>query len=157
MTKVDTNKTSLLQNVTLQVNTKGHVLHAFVNKRYIGSQWGSNDQSFVFEKPIQLKSGTNIITLLSVKVGLKNYDAFYDMVPMGIDGGPIYLIGDRNVTTDLSSNLWYYKVGLNGEMKQIYNLMFSQRTNWIVLNKKSIGRRMTWYKTSFKTLAGIDQ
>uniref|UniRef100_A0A9I9ELL6 Beta-galactosidase galactose-binding domain-containing protein n=2 Tax=Cucumis melo TaxID=3656 RepID=A0A9I9ELL6_CUCME len=53
MTKVDTSRTSSLQNVTLQVNTKGHVLHAFVNKRYIGSQWKSNGQSFVFEKPIR--------------------------------------------------------------------------------------------------------
>ncbi|KAL0541812.1 hypothetical protein IC582_021874 [Cucumis melo] len=156
MTSVDTNGTSSLQNTTLQVNTKGHVLHAFVNKRYIGSQWGSNGQSFVFEKPVLLKSGTNTITLLSATVGLKNYDAFYDMVPTGIDGGPIYLIGDGNVKTDLSSNLWSYKVGLNGEMKQIYNPMFSQRTNWISLNQKSIGRRMTWYKTSFKTPAGID-
>ena len=83
---------------------------------------------------------------MSVTVGLKNYDAFYDVVPTGIDGGPIYLIGDENMTTDLSSNLWPYKVGLNGEMKQIYNLMFSHITNWIKLNQKSIERRMTWYK-----------
>ncbi|XP_050939327.1 beta-galactosidase 15-like [Cucumis melo] len=87
MTNVNTNATSSLQNVTLQVNTKGHVLHAFINRRYIGSQWGSNGQSFVFEKPIQLKLGNNTITLLSATVGLKNYDAFYDTVPTGIDGG----------------------------------------------------------------------
>uniref|UniRef100_A0A9I9ELE8 Beta-galactosidase galactose-binding domain-containing protein n=1 Tax=Cucumis melo TaxID=3656 RepID=A0A9I9ELE8_CUCME len=41
-------------------------------------------------------------------------------------------------------------------MKQIYNPMFSQRTNWIALNQKSIGRRMIWYMASFKTPAGID-
>lgn len=156
MTNVDTNATSSLQNVSLQVNTKGHVLHAFVNRRYIGSQWGSNGQSFVFDKPIILKAGTNTITLLSATVGLKNYDAFYDTVPTGIDGGPVYLVGDGNITTDLSSNLWSYKVGLNGEMKQLYNPMFSQRTNWSTINQKSIGRRMTWYKTSFKTPSGID-
>ncbi|KAA0050221.1 beta-galactosidase 7-like [Cucumis melo var. makuwa] len=97
MTSVETNETSSLQNVTLQVNTKGHVLHAFVNKRYIGSQWGSNGQSFVFEKPVLLKSGTNTITLLSATVGLKNYDAFYDMVPTEIDGGrfwPSFIAGN---------------------------------------------------------------
>ena len=48
MTNIDSNATSSLQNVTLQVNTKGHMLHAFVNRRYIGSQWRSNGQSFVF-------------------------------------------------------------------------------------------------------------
>uniref|UniRef100_A0A0A0LDH9 Beta-galactosidase n=1 Tax=Cucumis sativus TaxID=3659 RepID=A0A0A0LDH9_CUCSA len=156
MTNVNSNTTSSLQNLTLQVNTKGHVLHAFINRRYIGSQWGSNGQSFVFEKPIQLKLGTNTITLLSATVGLKNYDAFYDTVPTGIDGGPIYLIGDGNVTTDLSSNLWSYKVGLNGERKQLYNPMFSNRTKWSTLNKKSIGRRMTWFKATFKTPSGTD-
>ncbi|KAL0534350.1 hypothetical protein IC582_028640 [Cucumis melo] len=41
-------------------------------------------------------------------------------------------------------------------MKQIYNPMFSQRTNWIALNQKSIGRRMIWYMASFKTPVGID-
>ncbi|KAL0558348.1 hypothetical protein IC582_002910 [Cucumis melo] len=156
MTNIDSNTTSSLQNVTLQVNTKGHMLHAFVNRRYIGSQWRNNGQSFVFEKPILIKPGTNTITLLSATVGLKNYDAFYDTVPTGIDGGPIYLIGDGNVTIDLSSNLWSYKVGLNGEMKQLYNPVFSQRTNWRAMNQKSIGRRMTWYKTSFKTPPGTD-
>ncbi|KAL0558954.1 hypothetical protein IC582_003543 [Cucumis melo] len=156
MTDVETKGTSALQNVILQVNTKGHVLHAFVNNMYIGSQWESNGQSFVFEKPIQLKTGTNTITLLSATVGLKNYDAFYDTVPTGIDGGPIYLIKDGNVTTNLSSNLWSYKVGLNGEKEQLYNPMFSKGTNWSKLNKTSVERRMTWYKTSFKTPSGID-
>lgn len=37
---------------------------------------------------------------------------------MRIDGGPIYLIGDERVTTNLTSNLWSYKVGLNGEINE---------------------------------------
>ncbi|XP_022961111.1 beta-galactosidase 7-like [Cucurbita moschata] len=156
MTNVETDQTSSLYNITLHVNTKGHVLHAFVNKRYVGSQWATNGQSFVLEKPISLKSGTNTITLLSATVGLKNYDAFYDTVPTGIDGGPVYLIGSGNATTDLSSNLWSYKVGLNGEMKRLYNPTFSSRGKWRTFDQASIGRRMTWYKTSFKTPSGVD-
>ncbi|KAG6589971.1 Beta-galactosidase 7, partial [Cucurbita argyrosperma subsp. sororia] len=156
MTNVETDPTSSLYNISLHVNTKGHVLHAFVNKRYVGSQWATNGQSFVLEKPISLKSGTNTITLLSATVGLKNYDAFYDTVPTGIDGGPVYLIGSGNATTDLSSNLWSYKVGLNGEMKQLYNPAFSSRGKWRTFDEASIGRRMTWYKTSFKTPSGVD-
>ncbi|KAL4011804.1 hypothetical protein IC575_028867 [Cucumis melo] len=156
MTHIETNATFSLRNVSLQVSTKGHVLHAFVNKRYIGSQWKSDGQSFVFEKPILLKPRKNIITLLSATVGLNNYGAFYDTVPTGIDGGPIYLIGSGNVTVDLSSNLWSYKVGLNGEMKKLYDPTFSQKKKWRALNKKSIGRRMTWYKTNFKTPSGTN-
>ena len=37
MTNFDTNTTSSFQNVTLRVNTNGHVLHAFTNRRYIWS------------------------------------------------------------------------------------------------------------------------
>ncbi|XP_023516730.1 beta-galactosidase-like [Cucurbita pepo subsp. pepo] len=156
MTNVETDQTSSLYNITLHVNTKGHVLHAFVNKRYVGSEWATNGQSFVLEKPISLKSGTNTITLLSATVGLKNYDAFYDTVPTGIDGGPVYLIGSGNATTDLSSNLWSYKVGLNGEIKQLYNPAFSWRGKWRTFDEGCVGRRMTWYKTSFKTPPGVD-
>ncbi|XP_038893262.1 beta-galactosidase 7-like [Benincasa hispida] len=156
MTNVESNATSSLQNITLQVNTKGHVLHAFINSRYIGSQWRSDGQSFVFEKPILLKSGTNTLTLLSATVGLKNYDAFYDTIPTGIEGGPIYLMGDGKVAADLSYNTWSYKVGLNGEMEQFYNPLLTQKIKWDALNKISIGRRMTWYKTSFKTPSGTD-
>ncbi|XP_050937705.1 beta-galactosidase-like [Cucumis melo] len=98
----------------------------------------------------------NVTLQVNTKEGLKNYDAFYDTVPTGIDRGPIYLIEDGNVTTNLSSNLWSYKVGLNGEKEQLYNPMFSKGTNWSKLNKTSVERRMTWYKTSFKTPSGID-
>ncbi|XP_023516817.1 beta-galactosidase 7-like [Cucurbita pepo subsp. pepo] len=157
MTNVDIDQTSSPRDVTLQVNTKGHVLHAFVNRRHIGSEWANNGQSFVLEKPISLKSGTNTITLLSATVGLKNYDAFYDMVPTGIDGGPVYLIGSGNVTTNLSSNSWSYKVGLNGEMKQFYNpTTHSSKVKWRPFEHKSIGRRMAWFKTNFKTPSGVD-
>ena len=55
---------------------------------------------------------------------MKNYDAFYATISTGIDGGPIYLIGNGNMTTNLLSNLWTYKVGLKGEVKQFYNPMF---------------------------------
>ncbi|KAG6589973.1 Beta-galactosidase 7, partial [Cucurbita argyrosperma subsp. sororia] len=156
MTNVDIDQTSSPRDVTLQVNTKGHVLHAFVNRRHIGSEWANNGQSFVLEKPISLKSGTNTIILLSATVGLKNYDAFYDMVPTGIDGGPVYLIGSGNVTTNLSSNSWSYKVGLNGEMKQFYNPTLSSKVKWRPFEHKSIGRRMAWFKTNFKTPSGVD-
>ena len=77
MTNFEANLTSSLQNMTLQVNTKGYLLHAFIHRRYIGS---NNGKSYMFEKSIQLKLRTNAISLLSAIVGLKNYDAFYDKV-----------------------------------------------------------------------------
>ncbi|PPS17790.1 hypothetical protein GOBAR_AA02813 [Gossypium barbadense] len=43
--------------VTLRVNDTGHVLHAFFNGEYIGSQWskyGNNNVTYVFERNIKL-------------------------------------------------------------------------------------------------------
>ncbi|KAL2326184.1 hypothetical protein Fmac_025242 [Flemingia macrophylla] len=131
MTSVDINDTSIWSNATLHVNTMGHTIRAYVNGRHVGykfSQWGGN---FTYEKQVSLKEGPNIITLLSATVGLANYGANFDKIKTGIAGGPVQLIGKNNVTIDLSTNLWSYKVGLNG-------------------------RPMTWYKAEFKAPSGAD-
>ncbi|KAJ7950525.1 Beta-galactosidase [Quillaja saponaria] len=132
MTGVHINDTSAWSNAILDLNTTGHVLHAFINRKFIGSQWGLVGEGFRFEKNVTLKHGTNIITLLSATVGLPNYGAKYDLIPQGIAGGPVQLIGN-NITTDLSSNPWSYKVGLNGETKRM-----GKGQAWV--NGKSIGR-----------------
>ncbi|XP_042485473.1 beta-galactosidase 15-like [Macadamia integrifolia] len=77
------------KEATLHVNTTGHVLHAYVNKKIMGSGWSSDGKGFVFEKPITLVEGPNSLSLLSATVGLKNYDAFFETVPNGIVGGPV--------------------------------------------------------------------
>ncbi|KAF3969730.1 hypothetical protein ACB098_11G062300 [Castanea mollissima] len=156
MTSVNTNGISSLENVTLRVSTQGHVLHAFVNQKYVGSQWGTNGKyDFVFEKPVSLKRGTNIITLLSTTVGLAGYGSFYDLIPVGIAGGPVELIGS-NSTWNISTNLWSYKVGLNGEINQLYNPNRANQRRWRTTLDVPVGRRLTWYKTTFKTPSGTD-
>ena len=157
MTSVNMNgKSSSLENVTLRVSTKGHVLHAFVNRKFVGSQWGTDGKySFVLEKPVSLKPGTNIITLLSATVGLANYGSFFDLVPVGIVGGPIELIG-ANSTWNISTNQWSYKVGLNGEANQLYNPNRAHLRRWKATQNVPVGRLMTWYKTTFKSPSGTD-
>ncbi|CAL5201601.1 unnamed protein product [Lathyrus oleraceus] len=157
MTSVDINDTSIWRNATLSVNTMGHTLHGYVNRRYIGyqfSQWGNK---FTYEKKVSLKNGTNIITLLSATVGLANYGAWFDEIKTGISGGPVQLIGKNNVTMDLSTNLWSYKVGLNGERKRLYDSQQHLNVSW---NTNSphipIGKPMTWYKAEFKAPFGTN-
>ncbi|CAL5201613.1 unnamed protein product [Lathyrus oleraceus] len=157
MTSVDINDTSIWSNATLSVNTMGHTLHGYVNRRYIGyqfSQWGNK---FTYEKKVSLKNGTNIITLLSATVGLANYGAWFDEIKTGISGGPVQLIGKNNVTMDLSTNLWSYKVGLNGERKRLYDSQQHLSVSW---NTRSphipIGKPMTWYKAEFKAPFGTN-
>ncbi|KAL2326203.1 hypothetical protein Fmac_025261 [Flemingia macrophylla] len=156
MTSVDINDTSIWSNATLHVNTMGHTIRAYVNGRHVGykfSQWGGN---FTYEKQVSLKEGPNIITLLSATVGLANYGANFDKIKTGIAGGPVQLIGKNNVTIDLSTNLWSYKVGLNGEKRQLYNSQPRIGVSWRTNSSYPIGRPMTWYKAEFKAPSGAD-
>ncbi|PKA53215.1 Beta-galactosidase 7 [Apostasia shenzhenica] len=142
------------EHMTLRVNTMGHVLHAFVNGRLIGSQYASNGGfNFVFEARASMEAGTNYISLLSATVGLKNYGAFFELMPAGIVGGPVQLIGE-NATLDLSSNTWSYKIGLDGWEKQLFlrnSTIYKWLSNMIVTQ-----RPFTWYKTNFQAPLGSE-
>ncbi|KAJ1407393.1 Glycoside hydrolase, family 35 [Sesbania bispinosa] len=157
MTEVVINDTSSWKNATLHVTTTGHGLHAYVNGQYIGAQWGKYDNvGFVYEKPIALNQGTNVISLLSGTIGHANYGAFFDLKDTGIVGGLVKLIGsDTNNIIDLSTSTWSYKVGLNGEAKRFYDPKIPNGVQWNT-NNVPTGRPMTWYKSTFKTPEGTD-
>ncbi|XVE65399.1 hypothetical protein DITRI_Ditri07aG0177400 [Diplodiscus trichospermus] len=153
MTSVDINGTSW-ENANLFVNSSGQVLHAYVNGKLIGSQSG---YIFQFKNPVSLLPGRNIITLLSVTVGLQNYGELFDLGPEGLDGGPVRLMDEGNATTlDLSSNTWNYKIGLNGEIKQLHDPNSPYARLWRTSEVLPTGRPMTWYKSTFKTPSGTD-
>ncbi|KAF2287083.1 hypothetical protein GH714_038061 [Hevea brasiliensis] len=153
MTRID-NKATTQRNVTLRVKYSGQVIYAYVNQKLIGSQSG---YVFTFEKPALLKPGPNIITLLSVTVGLQNYGEFFDEGPEGIAGGPVQLIdGIGNTTTDLSSNRWVYKIGLNGEALRLHDPYSPYRKIFKSSAKLPVGTAMTWYKTTFQAPSGTD-
>ncbi|KAJ6822636.1 beta-galactosidase-like [Iris pallida] len=137
--------------VTLRVNTTGHVLHAFVNGKLIGSQYSSADPnfSFVFERPTELQGGRNFISLLSATVGLTNYGYQYELAPAGIVDGPVTLIGTK--TYDLTKMPWSYKVGLDGLDK---GLVFHSE-NW-KSGKIPTKKPFTWYQTNFKAPLGSE-
>ncbi|OWM74486.1 hypothetical protein CDL15_Pgr003989 [Punica granatum] len=162
MTSIDVTKSDPLwcKKVTLQVKTKGHVLHAFVNGKHVGSQYGLyNKLEFTMDKDIKLKLGTNTISLLSATVGLANYGARFDEVDVGIHG-PVKLIGNKGskdeVVKDLSGNKWTYKIGLEGiEGKGLQNGDSRHNSGWQYYNLPS-NRLFIWYKAMFKAPLGTD-
>ncbi|PNX74130.1 beta-galactosidase 7-like protein [Trifolium pratense] len=156
MTSVDINDTSIWSNATLRVNTMGHTLHGYVNRRYVGYQFSQTGNQFTYEKQVSLKNGTNIITLLSATVGLANYGAWFDEIKVGISGGPVQLIGKNNVTMDLSTNLWSYKVGLNGERRRLYDSQSQPQPHGASWRAIPIGQPMIWYKAEFKSPLGTN-
>ncbi|XP_074580440.1 beta-galactosidase 15-like [Curcuma longa] len=156
MTSVTLNQSDPLWNDTmnLRVQTKGHILHAYVNKHLIGSQFATKgNYKFVFEQAAKFQVGVNFITLLSATDGLANYGAFYDMQRAGIDGGPVKIIGNGNNSLDLSNNTWSYKVGLNGERSQIYSPSSHHSAKW-KSDTLPTNQPMTWYKTTFEVPTG---
>ncbi|KAI5404204.1 hypothetical protein KIW84_051374 [Lathyrus oleraceus] len=150
MTKVFINETSTWSNATLQVNTSGHVLHAYVNGQYIGPQWGTYDNlRFTYEKIVSLKQGTNIISLLSGTVGHAHYGASFDMKETGIVGGPVKLIA----TSSGKPLTWYKTTFKTPEGKDSVVVDFIGLTKghaWV--NGQSIGRSFLNNDTKSNTL-----
>ncbi|KAJ4955330.1 hypothetical protein NE237_012113 [Protea cynaroides] len=153
---LDTQDPIFGQNMSLRVNTTGHVLHAFVNGKHVGSQWDQTGGAyFVFEQKVNFKARGNLIVLLSGTVGLKNYGSFFDTTPTGILG-PVQLVGTKNdemVLKDLSSYKWTYKVGLHGEERHLFD--DQPHKPWYTENLP-INRMFTWYKASFKAPLGLE-
>ncbi|KAI3443528.1 hypothetical protein Pfo_000193 [Paulownia fortunei] len=160
MTSVNLDKNDPIwsRNMSLRVNGTGHILHAYVNGKYIGSQWATYGIfHYVFEKNVKLKPGKNQITLLSATVGLQNYGPRFDLIQTGLPG-PIEIIGrkgDESIIKDLSRHKWSYKVGLKGLENELFNDDKKFAAQWQSENLP-INRRMTWYKTSFKAPLGED-
>ncbi|KAG9443679.1 hypothetical protein H6P81_015019 [Aristolochia fimbriata] len=160
MARIPFSKSSIKHNreFTLRVNTTGHVLHAFFNKQYVGNRYGKDGSyKFVFEAPVTLKPKANTIALLSATVGLANYGAFFDLSPTGIIGGPVQLIGDGNgqgnITYDLSSYMWSYRIGMHGDNKKIYSSDSPLASSWRSDNFR-INKPLVWYKTTFSLPQG---
>ncbi|KAH9686911.1 Beta-galactosidase 7 [Citrus sinensis] len=150
MTSIENMGTSS-HNATLYVKSSGQVLHAYVNSKHIGSQFGYD---FEFNQPAILRPGKNFLTLLSATVGLQNYGEFFDLGPEGLAGGPVELNVDGMASLNLSSNIWNYKVGLNGEAKRLYDPNSPHPQIWKSSKKLPIGKPMKWYRTSFKIPPG---
>ncbi|KAG2589163.1 hypothetical protein PVAP13_5NG388905 [Panicum virgatum] len=139
----------------LYVNTTGHAIYAFVNGKLVGQNHSTNG-AFVFqlETPVKLQSGKNYISLLSGTVDLKNYGPLFELMPAGIAGGPVKLVGTNGTDIDLTNSSWFYKSGLAGEQRQIH--LDKAGYKWRSHNSSGIpvNRPFTWYKTTFAAPAG---
>ncbi|KAK4754611.1 hypothetical protein SAY87_002715 [Trapa incisa] len=139
--------------VILRVASLGHALLAFVNGQYIGTAHGSHvEKSFVFQKGIDLKPGTNHITLLAMTVGLPDSGAYMEHRY----AGPrlVTILGLTTGTLDLSLNGWGHQVGLDGEKVRAYTQGGSHRVNWSP--SKGVAPPVSWYKTYFHAPEGRD-
>ncbi|KAF7127525.1 hypothetical protein RHSIM_Rhsim11G0181200 [Rhododendron simsii] len=78
------------QRITLTVQSAGDALHVFVNGQLSGSAFGSREyKRFTFTGEVNLRAGRNIISLLSVAVGL----------PVGLKGERMNLVSPIGVSS----------------------------------------------------------
>ncbi|CAI9097866.1 OLC1v1034380C2 [Oldenlandia corymbosa var. corymbosa] len=133
--------------VTLNVRTNGQVLHAFLNKKHIGSQWSPNGfTSFDLKGVGKIKPGLNTISLLSGTVGLPNYGSHFDTASMYGVSGPVTLTTYNGDNLDLSNGHWSYKVGMSGiDERKLFS--DKERRGW--KENPKLNKPLVWYKNWF--------
>ncbi|CAN6355088.1 unnamed protein product [Urochloa humidicola] len=143
------------QLVLINVESRAHILHAFVNNAYVGRIHGSHDgpANIILSTNISLNEGPNTISLLSAMVGSPDSGAHMERRVFGIQKvsiqqgqGPEHL---------LNNELWGYQVGLFGERNRINTQDGSEIVEWTSINNLAYSP-LTWYKTTFTTPAGND-
>lgn len=140
----------------LHVESLGHALHVFINGEFAGTGAGSGSSSKItLQKVITLKSGKNIIDLLSVTVGLQNYGSFFDTWGAGITG-PVTLQGFKDGEHNLSTQQWTYQIGLTGEQLEFYSGETTASVQWVAGSNLPMNQPMIWYKTNFDAPSGSD-
>ncbi|XP_057795713.1 beta-galactosidase 16-like isoform X3 [Salvia miltiorrhiza] len=136
-----------LQSV-ITVDSRGHVLRAFVNEVFFGSRHGIyRNQSFTLETDAPFKSGVNNISLLSIMIGLPDSGPHMEGRASGLRNASI---GDK----DLTYYSWGYQVGLVGEKLQLYTEEGSSKAEWSKFNHSS--QQLKWYKSNFDAPEGAD-
>ncbi|KAL2232361.1 beta-galactosidase 16 [Sesamum indicum] len=136
----------------ITVNSRGHVLHTFVNGALVGSAHGAfRNQSFTLETTVPLNSGLNNISLLSNMVGLPDSGAFLERRAAGLH---TVTIQENQVVKNLTNYSWGYQVGLLGERLQFHTEEGSSHAQWLNFNSSS--QPLTWYKSKFDAPGGND-
>ncbi|RLN28712.1 beta-galactosidase 7-like [Panicum miliaceum] len=136
------------QLVVLNVESRAHIVHAFVNNQYVGSVHGSYDGggNIILKTRISLKEGQNTISLLNVMVGSPDSGAHMERRVFGIR--KVTIQKEKQPEQLLSNRLWGYQTTFatpTGNDAVALNLAgLGKGEVWI--NGESIGR----YWVSFK-------
>ncbi|KAL9268149.1 Beta-galactosidase 3-like protein [Drosera capensis] len=139
----------------LSIQSKGHAVHAFLNKELQGSGYGNGAVfNFTLDVPILLKAGNNEIALLSMTVGLQNAGPHYEWVGAGITS--VKIRGLISGTVDLSGSTWEHKIGLQGEHFQLFKGDDLNSVNWASVEGPPKNQPLTWYKIVLEPPSGND-
>ncbi|XP_039138948.1 beta-galactosidase 11-like [Dioscorea cayenensis subsp. rotundata] len=136
----------------IQISNLGHAMHVFVNGKYIGMGHGNKvEKAFVFQRPVKLRQGANHIAILGMIVGLPDNGPYLERRMLGLH--VVTIQGLNTGTLDLTANTWAHKVGMDGELKNIFDPRKTDNVKW---TRASKGSQVTWYKRTFDAPHGDD-
>ncbi|KAK9271001.1 hypothetical protein L1049_026589 [Liquidambar formosana] len=140
---------------TLNVESKGHAVHVFINGQLSGSAYGTREhREFTFTGPVNLRAGTNRVALLSIAVGLPNVGLHYETWNTGILG-PVLLDGLDQGRRDLTWQKWSYQVGLKGESMNLVSSNGVSSADWVKGSLAAQSQQpLTWHKAYFNAPGG---
>lgn len=142
------------QNPVLTVMSAGHALNVYINGELSGTAYGSlENPKLTFSQGVNLRSGTNKISLLSITVGLPNVGQHYETWNTGVLG-PVLLDGLNEGSRDLTWQEWSYKVGMKGESLSLHTLSGASFVEWLEGPSAAQKAPLTWYKTLFNAPDG---
>ncbi|GER40398.1 beta-galactosidase [Striga asiatica] len=135
---------------TLIVQSAGHALHVFVNGELSGSAFGTREHRRVmFKDKVNLRAGSNTISLLSVAVGLPNVGGHFETWNTGILG-PVALRGLDKGKLDLTWAKWTYQVGLKGEAMNLISPDGVSSVDWMKTSLIAQNKQpLAWHKAYF--------
>ncbi|CAO1942471.1 unnamed protein product [Urochloa humidicola] len=152
---VDGNYSSKGSHAVLNIDSLGHGVHAFLNNEFLGSAYGNGSKSsFTMELPINLRTGNNELALLSMTVGLQNAGPSYEWIGAGFTN--VNISGLKNGAVDLSSNIWAYKIGLEGEYYSLFKPDQRSNKRWVPQSEPPKNQPLTWYKVNVDVPPGDD-
>ncbi|XBI69724.1 hypothetical protein VPH35_064368 [Triticum aestivum] len=141
--------------LSLSVQSAGHALHIFINGQLQGSASGTReDKRISYKGNVNLRAGTNKISLLSVACGLPNIGVHYETWNTGVNG-PVVLHGLDEGSRDLTWQTWTYQVGLKGEQMNLNSLEGASSVEWMQGSLIAQNQMpLAWYRAYFDTPSG---
>ncbi|KAL8523216.1 hypothetical protein ACS0TY_013256 [Phlomoides rotata] len=141
---------------TLIAHSSGHALLVFVNGELSGSTFGTREKRrFTYTGKVNLRGGSNKISLLSAAVGLPNVGGHFETWGIGVLG-PVALHGLDKGKVDLSWAKWTYKVGLKGEAMNLVSPDGVSSVDWtkgsLIAQKQQ--QPLAWHKAYFNVPDG---
>ncbi|KAL3639127.1 Beta-galactosidase 3 [Castilleja foliolosa] len=142
------------QKPTLNVDSRGHAIHVFINGHLAGSAFGTRANTrFKFSGPLNLRAGTNKIALLSIAMGLPNNGFHFENWNIGLDR--VELDGLDQGKRDLSKQTWSYQVGLKGEKINLGSPDKVSSVEWTQASAITQNQQpLRWYKAYFDAPSG---